>query len=297
MQLIPGGTGHRPVLGGKAVSQTKWWAAGAPGAWPLRYQWRRNGVVLAGHTNAVLRLTDFNASDAGDYSVIVSNHLGVATIPSAKLSVDFVAVQTALDNSLPWSSEVSAQGWFAQTSETHDGVDAAQSGAITDSQFSWLDSSVVGPGILTFWWKVSSEQDYDFLEFYVDGVRQPGSISGEVDWQKRTNNLPAGSHTLRWRYVKDISDTFGQDAGWLDEVHFTPPLIPPQFGGGLSASNGTFTLRLTGSLGARVVVENSFDLITWTPMQTNTLPAGGLDLAMPMTTNRQQFFRARIPQP
>jgi hypothetical protein len=32
-------------------------------------------------------------------------------------------------------------------------------------------------------------------------------------------------------------------------------------------------------------------------MQTNTLPAGGLDLAMPVGTNQQQFFRARIPQP
>jgi hypothetical protein len=44
-----------------------------------------------------------------------------------------------------------------------------------------------------------------------------------------------------------------------------------------------------------MVVESSFNLSTWTPLQTNTLPADGLDLAMPMGTNRQQFFRARIP--
>ena len=97
--------------------------------------------------------------------------------------------------------------------------------------------------------------------------------------------------------MKDISDTFGQDAGWLDEVHFTPPVVPPQFGGGLSASNGTFALRLTGSPGTGVVVERSFDLITWTPLQTNALPAGALDQTLPMTTNPQQFFRARIPEP
>jgi YD repeat-containing protein len=269
----------------------------ANGAAPLHYQWQRNGVDLPGRTNALLQWTSISASNAGDYSVIVSNGLGVATIPSAKLSVNFVAMQTALDNNLPWSTDVSSQGWFAETSETHDGVDAAQSGAITDSQFSWLDSSVVGPGTLTFWWKVSSEPDYDFLEFYLDGVLQPGSISGEVPWQKQTYSIPVGSHTLRWSYAKDISDSFGQDAGWLDEVHFTPPFVPTVFGGGLSVSNGTFNMRLTGSAGAIVVVESSFNLITWTPMQTNTLPADGLDLAMPMGTNQQQFFRARIPQP
>jgi hypothetical protein len=126
---------------------------------------------------------------------------------------------------------------------------------------------------------------------------QPGSISGEVPWQKQTVSIPAGTHSLRWSYTKDISDSFGQDAGWLDEVNFATPLVPPQFGGGLSASNGTFIMRLTGSPGASVVVESSFNLVTWTPMQTNTLPAGGLDLAMPMGTNQQQFFRARIPQP
>ena len=104
----------------------------------------------------MLRLTDFHAGDAGDYSVSVSNHLGLATIPSARLSVNFVAVQAALDNGLPWSNEVSSQGWFAQTNETHDGVDGAQNGAITHNQFSWLDSSVVGPGTLTYWCRVSS---------------------------------------------------------------------------------------------------------------------------------------------
>jgi hypothetical protein len=62
----------------------------------------------------------------------------------------------------------------------------------------------------------------------------------------------------------------------------------------LSVSNGVFQMRLNGTPGAVVVVNTSFDLKTWTPWQTNTLPAGGLPLAAPMGTNRQ-FFRARIP--
>jgi len=268
----------------------------ANGARPLHYQWQRNGVDLPGKTNAVLQLTSLVPGDAGDYSVIVSNGVGAATIPPATLWVVQTALQSALDCNL-WLSGGGNSAWFAQTAETHDGVDAAQSGAITDNQESWLATSVVGPGTLTYWWKVSSEPDYDFLEFYLDGVLQPGAISGEVPWQQQTHDIPTGAHTFRWRYAKDVSDSAGQDAAWLDEVNFTPIPIPFQFAatdGSLSAYDGTFYMQLTASIGASVVVESSFDLKTWTPCQTNTLPYGELDLEMPMGTNQQQFFRARI---
>lgn len=118
------------------------------------------------------------------------------------------------------------QSWVGQTTATHDGVDAAQSGLINDSQESWFQTTVTGPGLLTFWWKVSSEEDYDFLEFYLNGVRQTDPISGEVGWQQRTFNLGGGSQTLRWRYMKDDSFSSGQDRGWVDRVSFVPPSGP-----------------------------------------------------------------------
>jgi len=74
------------------------------------------------------------------------------------------------------------------------------------------------------------------------------------------------------------------------------PAIPLQFCC-LSVSNGVFQTRLNGTPGASVIVDTSFDLATWTPWQTNALPAGGLPLATPTGTNRNQFFRARIPWP
>ncbi len=65
--------------------------------------------------------------------------------------------------------------------------------------------------------------------------------------------------------------------------------------GSLSVSNGVFNMRLTGPAGSNVVVDVSSDLSAWMPWQTNTLPVEGLDLAMPMGANEQQFFRARMP--
>src|SRR5690606_12306965 len=100
--------------------------------------------------------------------------------------------------------------------------DALQSGVTAHSGETWVQTTVTGPGTLTFWWKVSSESDYDWLEFSIDGTLQSGRISGNVDWTKKTYTLAAGAHTLRWRYSKDGSVVSGSDAAWLDEVVWTP---------------------------------------------------------------------------
>jgi len=85
-------------------------------------------------------------------------------------------------------------------------------------------------------------------------------------------------------------------ANWFVETSLVPP-VPLRFActnGSPSVSNGWFNARLMGAAGTNVVVECSSDLTNWTPWQTNTLPAGGWDLAMPLGADQQQFFRARL---
>ncbi len=128
----------------------------------------------------------------------------------------------ALDaEELTWTTDGN-RNWSGQTATTHDGVDAAQSGAIVHNQQAWMETTVSGPGTLSFWWRVSSENNYDWLEFYLDGALQTGRISGNVDWQMKTYSLGAGNHTLSWRYAKDGSQSSGSDAAWVDEVSWTP---------------------------------------------------------------------------
>jgi len=62
----------------------------------------------------------------------------------------------------------------------------------------------------------------------------------------------------------------------------------------LSVSNGLFQLRAAGPSGSNVVVETSADLQAWTPVQTNALSSGVLDLSMPLSTNQSQFVRTRL---
>ena len=114
--------------------------------------------------------------------------------------------------------------WLAESDETHDGVSAARSGSISNSQDTWIETTVNGPGTISFWWNVSSEgASYDWLEFCMDGTQKAkiGGKSGE--WEQRTFTVSGdGEHVLRWNYRKNGSGTSGSDCGWLDEVVWTP---------------------------------------------------------------------------
>jgi hypothetical protein len=115
--------------------------------------------------------------------------------------------------------------WIGQLNTFYYGGAAAQSGAIADDEQSWMQTTVNGPGEFGFFWKVSSEVDYDFLRFSINGEIKD-SISGEVDWHEKTYTLESGAQTLRWTYIKDEDVKEGQDKGWVDKVTFTPTTSP-----------------------------------------------------------------------
>ena len=195
---------------------------------PLAYQWQFNGINLAAATTNALTLVNVQSNQAGAYAVVVSDAYSSVTSALATLTVLMPLGQAVDAPGLVWSSTGNA-AWFSESNVTHDGLAAAQSGLITDSQSSSIQTTVTGPGNLSFGWKVSSEEWFDYLTFYIDGLQQ-AAISGEVDWQQQVFAVGNGSHTLIWTYAKDPSVSVGMDAGWLDQVIFTtnPPVITLQ---------------------------------------------------------------------
>ncbi len=108
--------------------------------------------------------------------------------------------------------------WFEQTEESHFGGSAARSGGIDHNGRSRLTTTVSGSVMLSFWWKVSSEQDFDKLSISVDGTKI-AAISGEQDWAQKTVPITGdGTHTVVWTYRKDSSGVRGSDCGWVDQV-------------------------------------------------------------------------------
>ena len=111
--------------------------------------------------------------------------------------------------------------------DSQEGNYAAQSGDINDEQVSEMIISMetTAAGEISFFRKVSSENSYDYLRFYIDGT-QKDSWSGEQNWAEVSYAVSAGYHTFKWAFEKDYSVSNGSDCGWVDFIEF-PPIVPP----------------------------------------------------------------------
>ncbi len=134
---------------------------------------------------------------------------------------DFSAVADGFERSSLGSDYTTGgdAAWYTSTGTVHGGVRAARAGGITHSQTTWMTRTVQG-GALSFWYRVSSESNYDFFNFYVDGVRKL-HVSGYPSWAKYTETLSAGSHLLKWEYTKDSGVNGGSDTVWIDDLEAT----------------------------------------------------------------------------
>ncbi|MBE2283225.1 MAG: S8 family serine peptidase [Prosthecobacter sp.] len=108
-----------------------------------------------------------------------------------------------------------------QSAVTHDGVDAIETAAVEDEEYSGIEFTVNGPARLEFQWKVSSEKNYDYLVLTVDGYVRD-YITGETDWTLSSTDLGDGPHNVDIYYSKDEATVKGQDKGWIDEIVITP---------------------------------------------------------------------------
>ena len=142
------------------------------------------------------------------------------------LGVDVPAPPTladALDNSALTFTTGGEADWFAQSDENHDGTDAARSGPVVRLQSTWMETTVSGPGMLSFWWRVSSEADWDWFSLYVDGELEDRICGTNGDWElKRVPIVGDGAHTVRWEYAKDHYVSSGSDCAWVDQVLWVP---------------------------------------------------------------------------
>jgi hypothetical protein len=185
----------------------------ANGTSPLNYQWQLNGTNINGATNAILTLTNVQFEDEGSYNVVVGNNYGSTTSSNALL----MSLATALNApGLVWSNS-GASSWSPETTTTHDGLVAVQSGSAGFGQQSMLQTTISGPGTLSFWWRISS---FGSLSFSINGATQ-GSIMFNTGWQQKTFYLGAGPQTLVWTYSGGPFP-FGANAAWLDQIGFIP---------------------------------------------------------------------------
>ena len=274
------------VMAGSTVS----FVVSAGGSPPMSYQWYFAGGAIPGANGGGLSLTNVQLANAGEYYVIISNAYGSARSGIAYLNVlQPIPLQQALNSTNSWITTEAAP-WFGQFSVTHDGQHAAQSGAIGNNGKSILETTVTGPGIVYFWWKVSSQTNGDYLHFSIGNtVRR--TISGEVDWTQVAMLVPSGPQKLTWTYIKNAAGTAGADAGWVDQVEFYPLRAAFNF-----KTRLLFSLRMQTQPGFTYTLEATESPASGPWTSITSMQGDGTEKVFldPFASTPRRFYRIRV---
>ena len=124
------------------------------------------------------------------------------------------------DGAVPaqFTGGVSQADWVFDNSS---GRACLRSGVISHNDTSTVQiafNSVQGEHLM-FAFSTSTENKYDWLYFYIDGVQQ-GRWSGLHDWTNVHYPVEAGSHTATWKYIKDVNTNGNDDCVWIDDICF-----------------------------------------------------------------------------
>ncbi len=113
--------------------------------------------------------------------------------------------------------------WTISASNPYYGLFCAQAGEITHNQTTYLyiTMETTETGDISFYWRVSSQENNDRLIFSLDGT-EVANISGTVYWELYTLSISPGFHTFKWSYEKNFETNAGLDSGWLDSITFPP---------------------------------------------------------------------------
>ena len=141
----------------------------------------------------------------------------VSAVASNEMGGD--AFDVAIDAPGRAFTNASASPWTVERDASATGGACVRSGAIASNGSTEFSTVVTGPAKVAFRWKVSSEDNYDKLSFYI-GSTSMGTISGEKGWERAIFDVPSGTQTLKWVYTKDSSVDKGSDAGWVDAFEF-----------------------------------------------------------------------------
>ncbi len=191
--------------------------------------WLATYMVALSHETPLNHMVQANLNVTGDNQF---NYLKTIPLLTGIIVEDF---ELGNFSSYEWQTGGNA-AWVIMDGHSWEGNHSAKSGVITDNQTSnlWIDWDVAFADSISFWFKVSSEANYDYLRFLSNGV-ELGKWAGQVDWRKAGFLLPAGPTTLSWRYTKDYSVSNGDDCAYLDYIIFPAYAIA-------TANSGQFDL-------------------------------------------------------
>lgn len=110
----------------------------------------------------------------------------------------------------PWQI---SEAYFNSTNHSAASADIGDNGTST----MLINANIGLAGTITFYRMTSTENNYDWLSFYIDDVMQ-GRWSGNHPWEMISYPVSAGQHTFKWVYSKDVNTVGGLDKVFVDDI-------------------------------------------------------------------------------
>jgi len=184
--------------------------------WATTLQWRMNGTNIANATNLSLVISNVQAANEGNYTLMASNFNGLSSSSNAYL--DVITLGEALDaTNLTWTTSGQVP-WKPTGFPFFTAPASASCGPLSNNYHGILQTTVVGPGTLSFRWQNTGSTPFTF---FINENTQ-GSLSFS-SWQPRTFYLSNGVFVLKWD-AGGVSSLV--PAVNVDAVSFVPGTTP-----------------------------------------------------------------------
>ena len=158
---------NQPAATVANTGTTAGFSVGATGSGTLAYQWRINGTNLTGATLSTLSLTNVQLTNAGNYTVVVTNSYGSVTSSIASLTVYVVPTISSSPTNL--TVYVNSNALF----------NATASGTPTPG-YQWQFNGTNLPGAIAAFYLVSGAQTNNEGGYSVVATNAGGSVTSSV---------------------------------------------------------------------------------------------------------------------
>ena len=189
-------------------------------------EWHSADPAVAAAEGNNRRVTITGVS-AGQTTIYADVKVDGATIGQAVCEVNVLYTPTlseaasAPGNNLTFTSATSNYPWATSFVDGEPVAKSGNVGANNSTSTMQLVLQMQAGEQLRFRWKVSSEQNYDYLKFYVNNTQYGSSLSGETNWLTVTYTASsAGTYTFQWRFIKDEYVGDFDDCGYVDDVEY-----------------------------------------------------------------------------
>ena len=183
-----------------------------------------------------------------------------------------------------WTNDTQ-KPWRIVSEDPYEGEYCVRSGSISNNSHTELTliHEAGSDDEISFYYKVSSEQNYDKMHFYIDGVEK-GTWSGSSNWTQASYPVSAGSHTYKWSYTKDTSVSNGSDCCWIDYISLPSPKV-------MAGTAGPDVATCEDSDAQIIGYAIYHDNLTWTTAGDGTF--NDATIATPLYTPGPQDLEAR----